>query len=128
MGRRDDTLFQTLSELVASINTNSFCVDAVLTIACYYLFPDCNVEVGSQLVFCPSVCPSIEILKSRCSEEFNELKNSKTDFANFLTNLTCSDPDTYALPGVQIDQESCVDLQNLGEYLCVLSLPTRYSA
>ena len=116
MERRDDkTLFQTLSDLRESINFDSFCVDVVLSIACYYLFPDCNVEVGSQLVFCQSVCPEIEMLKAICSEEFNALRRTESDFADFLTNLTCSDPSTYAIPGVQIDQDKCVDLRNLGE-------------
>ena len=114
--RRDDkTLFQTLSDLGSSIHINSFCVDVLLTVTCYYLFPDCNIEVGSQLVFCQSMCPEIEMLKARCSEEFNELRMIESDFADFLTNLTCSDPNTYAVSGVDIDQDKCVDLQKLSE-------------
>ena len=116
---------------------NKKCNQFIAFSFCHYLFRNCELRNTSD----PSSGLQLSVCKNRCSdlmkvdvECFNEshfqtvvenLSDNEDIFklAAWSLNFNCSDPTTYALPGVPISNTSCDDISFIDGMLPNTSAP-----
>ena len=101
---------------------------------CFYLFRNCELRntsdpsSGLQLSICKRKCSGLTKLGNECFDEsdISALENSnytKTeyDIIAYALIFNCSDPSTYAVPGVPISNTSCDDIDFIDGLLPIAS-------
>ena len=81
------------------------------------------LNTGEQLVFCEGQCEMIrEILQEQC--HLDELLGPTINpFITRGLQSNCSDPDTYLIPGVPINNKTCftmIDIFSMCKLICSL--------
>ena len=100
---------------VLAQNKNSKCNQFIVFFLCFYLFRNCELHNTSdpssdwQLSICENRCSDIKTLFIECIDQLSIqtlLNNSNNEathiFIAWILNFNCSDPTTYAVPGVPI--------------------------
>ena len=72
---------------------------------------------GKQMIICDGQCPQL----NRFIDEQCNLKDvlmsahymSNNSFLDTLLRFNCSDPQTYLVPGVPVDNTTCYDIMSL---------------
>ena len=66
--------------------------------------------IGTQLPVCSDSCSLLRRVKEICSDQFNQIKaqNDTGPFIQYLDGFNCSDPQSYLVPGVPVDEEECI--------------------
>ena len=84
---------------------------------CFYSFRECDPTDNSQLFICHKYCPSLTKLYQECVNATSvkvllslaEQDNNEETliFLNYVSNFTCSSPDTYAVADVPLSKTLC---------------------
>ena len=105
-------------------NKSSKCTHFIAYMLCFYMFRVCEPSDGSQLIICTDKCPGMTTLYQECisrSTLESVLENSQDDavikLMSSAANFSCSDPETYAVPGVPINQATCEDISYIDNLL-----------
>lgn len=103
----------TLADILANKNLGLECKSVILTIVCDYFFQPCNQDTGHLVSVCESSCPVLEGILEMCFPLINDSLESEQLHSVFRT-FNCSDPSSYLLKGVPIEETICRNLTYLG--------------
>ena len=71
----------------------------------------CVFLIGAQLPVCNESCSVGEYVRSRCVEEFDQIRaKNGTSFEYFMRSFNCTNSQSYLIPGIPVDSEECLSL------------------
>lgn len=120
-----EALLNEIVEVNNNLSLSHTCTQFLLTATCFYLYPDCDPEDGTQFTVQDKDCNVLSFLALICQGIYTQLllrySNPSTGmFVHFIEQFRCRDPSTYLVPGVEPSTDMYTDLGNLkllGKYL-----------
>ena len=129
VSNESEVILQGLNDLTQSKSNK--CHQFIAFIVCFYLFRNCELQnssdpsSGLQLSMCKTKCSAIFEVGVECLNEtdfqtaFEIGKNNEVvrEIIVWALNFSCSDPTTYAVPGVPISNTSCDNISLIDSLL-----------
>ena len=120
-----EALLNEIVEVNSNLSLSHTCTQFLLTATCFYLYPDCDPEDGTQFTVRDEDCNVLSFLALICQGIYTQLLLSYSNpsiemFVHFIEQFRCRDPSTYIVPGVEPSRDMHTDLGNLrllGKYL-----------
>lgn len=113
-----EVLLNEVAEINNNLSLSHTCTQFLLTTTCFYLYPDCDPEDGTQFTVRDEDCNLISFLALICQGIYTQLllsyhNPSIEKFVQFIEQFRCRDPSTYVVPGVEPSRDKYTDLGNL---------------
>ena len=133
VSNESEAILESLSDLTRSKSNK--CNQFIAFFLCYYLFRNCELHntsdptSGLQLSICKSKCSDLYKVGSECLDEsdfhtaleISKYNKAVHEIVAWAFNFSCSNPTTYAVPGVPISNISCDNVSFIDGLLPIAS-------
>ena len=75
------------------------------------------ILIGTQLAVCTDSCYALDIINDKCRSQLNAIKQTHSGpFVDFLNHFNCTSPESYLIPGIPKDNETCLNAEDYCEF------------